>query len=240
MMNPLYSKVKPSHKPKTLEEHMEDSKKKYPTTGEEVQSHYKEKAKESPASTKPYLTNLGPRIPEDWKENKHLKEWEREKYATKIKYKGERWLPTKRLSAEQMEGVRLLKRSMPHMTASDLAAEFEVSPEAIRRILGSKWKPKTEEEEDRIKKRWTNRGLRIKSAMDAKSDPVVPVMSPLSVVKINSTRSGEQMVHYKSYRNKNSREKPHVETQEDIQRKRTRATDRLFKIDRTSIRKTRF
>ena len=59
-----------------------------------------------------------------------------------------------------MEGVRLIKRHNPDITSSELAAQFKVSPEAIRRILKSKWVP-TEEEEERIQKRWKRRGEKV-------------------------------------------------------------------------------
>lgn len=43
------------------------------------------------------------------------------------------------------------------MTTQVLANKFEVSPEAIRRILKSKWRPSAAEEEDR-RERWERRG----------------------------------------------------------------------------------
>jgi hypothetical protein len=45
-------------------------------------------------------------------------------------------------------------------TTPVLAQHFKVSPEAIRRILKSKWKPNDEEYEDRME-RWSRRGERI-------------------------------------------------------------------------------
>lgn len=88
-------------------------------------------------------------------------EWAKRKEAVKKSIKGERWNPSKKLSKTEMEGVRLIKRHNPDITSSELAAQFKVSPEAIRRILKSKWVP-TEEEEERIQKRWKRRGERIR------------------------------------------------------------------------------
>ena len=88
-------------------------------------------------------------------------EWAKRKEAVKKNIKGERWNPSKKLSKTEMEGVRLIKRHNPDITSSELAAQFKVSPEAIRRILKSKWVP-TEEEEERIQERWKRRGQRIR------------------------------------------------------------------------------
>ena len=59
-----------------------------------------------------------------------------------------------------MDNVRMLKEQMPHLTSSDLAKHFEISPEAIRRILKNKFK-RTEEESKRIQERWERRGKMI-------------------------------------------------------------------------------
>ena len=60
-----------------------------------------------------------------------------------------------------MEGIRHLHSTQPDkFTTPVLAEHFKVSPEAIRRILKSKWRPSDEEYEARME-RWNKRGERI-------------------------------------------------------------------------------
>ena len=67
-------------------------------------------------------------------------------------------MPPKKLSPDALEGIRALHTQFPdEYTTEKLARQFEVSPEAIRRILKSKWTPSPEEEIDR-QERWFNRG----------------------------------------------------------------------------------
>lgn len=66
-------------------------------------------------------------------------EWKKRAVATKARYGA--WNPTHKLLRDQMTNVRLLKDQAPSMTTADLAGHFGVSPEAIRRILRSKWGP---------------------------------------------------------------------------------------------------
>ncbi|KAF2741017.1 hypothetical protein EJ04DRAFT_423631 [Polyplosphaeria fusca] len=87
--------------------------------------------------------------------------WQIDKAAVKEKLGGEAWNPRKKLSPDTMEGIRHLHQTAPHrFTTSILAQYFKVSPEAIRRILKSKWRPSDEEQEERIR-RWDQRGERI-------------------------------------------------------------------------------
>lgn len=86
--------------------------------------------------------------------------WSKQKQALKQKFP-EGWRPPKRLSPDALEGIRVLHQQFPDMyTTEALAAKFEVSPEAIRRILKAKWEPTAEEEEDR-QRRWFNRGVSV-------------------------------------------------------------------------------
>jgi hypothetical protein len=79
----------------------------------------------------------------------------------KEKLGGEAWNPRKKLSPDAMEGIRHLHDTQPEkFTTPILAEHFKVSPEAIRRILKSKWRPSDEEYEDRME-RWNKRGERI-------------------------------------------------------------------------------
>lgn len=63
-----------------------------------------------------------------------------------------------------MEGIRALNAQYPdQFTTPVLAKKFEVSPEAIRRILKSKWRP-TEQEAEARESRWEKRAETIWSA----------------------------------------------------------------------------
>lgn len=55
------------------------------------------------------------------------------------------WSPPRKLSREAMEGVRQLYRLDPEKFSTPMLAEkFRISPEAVRRILKSKWEPPRE------------------------------------------------------------------------------------------------
>jgi hypothetical protein len=87
--------------------------------------------------------------------------WQAHKAALKEKLNGEAWNPRKKLSPDTMEGIRHLHSTQPDkFTTPVLAQHFKVSPEAIRRILKSKWQPSDEEYEARME-RWNKRGERI-------------------------------------------------------------------------------
>ncbi|KAH7367248.1 hypothetical protein B0T11DRAFT_274945 [Plectosphaerella cucumerina] len=88
----------------------------------------------------------------------HTREtWQVQKAALKEKFP-EGWRPMKRLSPDAVAGIRALHAQFPDQyTTPQLARQFEVSAEAIRRILKSKWAPSPEEEEMR-QERWFRRG----------------------------------------------------------------------------------
>ncbi|KAI2634351.1 hypothetical protein GGS26DRAFT_553476 [Hypomontagnella submonticulosa] len=93
-------------------------------------------------------------------------EWQIQKSALKEKFP-EGWSPRKRLSPDALDGIRALHSQFPEdYTTEVLAEKFEVSAEAIRRILRSKWTPSVKEEERR-QERWFNRGKNIWSQMAA-------------------------------------------------------------------------
>ena len=84
--------------------------------------------------------------------------WQTQKKALSEKFGPTGWLPRKRLSPDTLEGIRVLHAQYPdRFTNSVLADQFKVSPEAIRRILKSKWRP-TDEEEEMRRRRWEKRG----------------------------------------------------------------------------------
>lgn len=91
--------------------------------------------------------------------------WQIQKKALADKFGPTGWLPRKRLSPDTLEGIRALHTQYPDkFTTPILADQFKVSPEAIRRILKSKWRPNDEEEESR-RRRWEKRGKNIWSQM---------------------------------------------------------------------------
>lgn len=86
--------------------------------------------------------------------------WQIDKAALKEKFP-DGWNPRKRLSPDALAGIRALHAQMPEQyTTAVLAETFKVSPEAMRRILKSKWAPNADEEMDR-QRRWFNRGKNI-------------------------------------------------------------------------------
>lgn len=92
------------------------------------------------------------------------KHWKLQKEALKAKFP-EGWKPRKRLSPDALDGIRHLHEKDPgRFTTSVLAEHFKVSPEAIRRILKSKWRP-SEETIDKRRKRWERRNERIWNQM---------------------------------------------------------------------------
>ena len=87
--------------------------------------------------------------------------WQTQKAALKKKFKDVGWQPQKKLSPDAMDGIRQLHATNPeHFSTPVLADHFKVSPEAIRRILKSSWRP-SEEEMDRRRARWHRRYHRI-------------------------------------------------------------------------------
>ncbi|KAI1288286.1 hypothetical protein F5Y03DRAFT_379914 [Xylaria venustula] len=94
----------------------------------------------------------------------HQEDWQIQKHALKEKFP-EGWRPRKRLSPDALDGIRALHAQFPEQYPTDvLARHFEVSVEAIRRILKSKWTPNPDEE-TRRQERWFNRGKNIWSQM---------------------------------------------------------------------------
>ncbi|KAK1595012.1 mitochondrion organization and biogenesis protein [Colletotrichum navitas] len=86
--------------------------------------------------------------------------WQIQKEALKKKFP-EGWNPRKRLSPDAIAGIKALHAQFPEeYTLRTLADKFEVSPEAIRRILKSKWQASPEEEEKR-QERWFRRGVSV-------------------------------------------------------------------------------
>ncbi|MCJ1428312.1 Required for respiratory growth protein 9 mitochondrial [Sticta canariensis] len=91
--------------------------------------------------------------------------WQVQKRALLEKFGSSGWSPRKRLSPDALEGIRMLHSQSPDKyTTPVLADHFQVSPEVIRRILKSKWRP-NEEEEAKRRERWDKRGESIWTQM---------------------------------------------------------------------------
>ncbi|ANZ75877.1 BA75_01891T0 [Komagataella pastoris] len=103
--------------------------------------------------------NSGPRMHAGWRKMKTLPEWKRQKFALVEKLQGSKWNPRKKLSRDTIEGIRLLKGKLPQLKADYFAEQFQVSPEAVRRILKSRWEPTVKEREG-IEERWKRRGVK--------------------------------------------------------------------------------
>lgn len=86
--------------------------------------------------------------------------WQIQKDALREKFK-EGWNPRRKLSPDAIEGIRQLHAYDPvQFKTPVLAQQFQISPEAIRRILKNKWRP-TEEEAEHRRKRWNKRHAKI-------------------------------------------------------------------------------
>ncbi|KAM0515977.1 hypothetical protein ACHAPE_005598 [Trichoderma viride] len=91
---------------------------------------------------------------------KNQEPWQLQKAALKEKFP-EGWQPRKRLSPDALAGIRALNAQFPEIyTTEALADKFQVSSEAIRRIIKSHWRPSSMEEEDR-QQRWFRRGKQV-------------------------------------------------------------------------------
>ena len=87
--------------------------------------------------------------------------WQAQKEALQKKFGSEGWNPRKKLSPDTIDGIRALNQQYPDKYPSPVLAEkFKVSPEAIRRILKSKWRPSPEKAAER-RERWARRHDRI-------------------------------------------------------------------------------
>lgn len=135
----------------TEPEQSESAKKKNPKS--KKQSNTKQKVEDN--------AEKNPKLPE--RKNKR-EPWQIHKEALKKKFK-DGWAPPKKLSPDAIDGIRHLHATAPdQFTTPVLAEQFKVSPEAIRRILKSKWRPNEGEMEDR-RRRWQRRHDRIWSQM---------------------------------------------------------------------------
>ncbi|KAI4163100.1 MAG: hypothetical protein LQ342_003227 [Letrouitia transgressa] len=125
------------------------------------------------------ITNEPARMPPAAK----AEEWQTQKAALAAKFNGAGWSPRKRLSPDAVDGIRELHAQNPELyTTPVLAQQFQISPEAVRRILKSRWKP-SEEEQRRRRQRWENRGQNIWNELAAQG------MKPPKKWRVGARRS---------------------------------------------------
>lgn len=90
--------------------------------------------------------------------NRNLDTWKVQKAALEEKFGEQSWNPRKRISPDALAGIRALHAKSPETFSTAVLAEhFKITPEAVRRILKSKWQPSEEEAEER-RARWEKRG----------------------------------------------------------------------------------
>jgi len=110
-------------------------------------------AKARPAEEKKADSRPAPRLPKK-------EAWKTQKDSLNTKFGEQTWNPRKRLSPDTLDGIRHLHSSDPVTYSTEqLSTHFSISPENIRRILKSKWRPSEEEKEARSL-RWERRGER--------------------------------------------------------------------------------
>jgi hypothetical protein len=123
------------------------------STSETPQKNSKGASKENHKSQPETTTISKPKRPKQ-------ESWGVQKSALANKFGDAGWQPRKRLSPDTLEGIRTLHQSDKTSYSTEILAEhFKITPEAIRRILKSKWRP-NEKEAERRRKRWERRGVR--------------------------------------------------------------------------------
>ena len=128
--------------------------------------------RKKPLSKDPYKSSSASKSPRSPERPGHLRvdkdAWQIQKEGLRKKFGDGKWMPRKRLSPDTVDGIRALHSQNPDAyTTPFLAEQFKVSPDAVRRILKSKWRP-TEEEEEERRLRWEKRGETIWSQMAEK------------------------------------------------------------------------
>ncbi|KAK3177303.1 Required for respiratory growth protein 9 mitochondrial [Lecanicillium sp. MT-2017a] len=133
----------------------QSTKQRHDTSQSSPSGKQNKKGARQPSSSSPPMANQEPDLPRPKREK-----WQIQKESLKEKFP-EGWRPRKRLSPDALAGIRALNAQFPEVyTTKALADKFEVSAEAIRRILKSKWKPTVDEEQDR-QERWFRRGKQV-------------------------------------------------------------------------------
>lgn len=135
-------------------------------------------------------------------------EWQKRDLKHRQRYGA--WNPTRKLSRTQMEDLRSLRKQMPHMKTIDFANLFKVLPEAIRRILQSKWDPSPQDEaklEERAQKAKERGKQRFKEQLQMLQQMDGRLQSKSSVILANRNSTPP-----KRSRRNNKRQQSHQHT----------------------------
>ncbi|KAG2154274.1 uncharacterized protein EDB93DRAFT_1081735, partial [Suillus bovinus] len=112
-------------------------------------------------------------------------EWKRHRLAIKEAFP-QGWSPPRKLSREAMDGMRAMHIYDKHTFSTPVLAEkFKISPEAVRRILRSKWEP-SREQRARFAER--ERRLREEQKMQSRLEEKKQSMELLSEAATKSER----------------------------------------------------
>lgn len=89
-----------------------------------------------------------------------VEHWMVMKAKLQKKLQGEQWNSKKKLSPAALDGIRALHKSHPEYTTKKLSDLFQISGEAIRRVLKSNWKQDEATQKARME-HWAKRGVRV-------------------------------------------------------------------------------
>ncbi|CEQ39139.1 SPOSA6832_00643, partial [Sporobolomyces salmonicolor] len=121
-------------------------------------SRRKHRSSSSSSPSSPSAPAPDPRFEDDGTgegkdEPPHVPEWKKHQQTLRAQFP-DGWAPPKRISREAMDLVRSLHRTAPAVhTVPVLADKFKISPEAVRRVLKSKFELPGDEREKRERKR---------------------------------------------------------------------------------------
>lgn len=91
--------------------------------------------------------------------------WVVQKAALQKKFGRTAWLSHTKISPGTVGLIKAITAEAPRaLTATEIATKFNISWEAARRILKSKWTPKTDEDKEKRMRKWLERGGKIKMA----------------------------------------------------------------------------
>jgi hypothetical protein len=95
--------------------------------------------------------------------------WAQHRASMKAKFP-EGWAPPHKISRAAMDGLRALHAHDPDtFTTPVLSQKFRISPEAVRRILRSKWQPTKEQHVHLLQRERRHRDVRIRMSKEKKA-----------------------------------------------------------------------
>ncbi|TFK26589.1 hypothetical protein FA15DRAFT_754931 [Coprinopsis marcescibilis] len=106
-------------------------------------------------------------------------EWRRHRESIKQQFP-DGWSPPRKISREAMHGIRQLNKLEPEkFTTSLLADKFRISPEAVRRILKSRWEPSKERREKMVAKERKERAEKMLQSRIKEREEAAPAIEQL-------------------------------------------------------------